>query len=70
MNNPLRTPEDYELFLYTLIEQFPAIRESTMTLVRRGATRARVVGELRFDEPNLPILIQEILTVIGEIEGE
>jgi hypothetical protein len=24
MNNPLRTPEDYELFLYTLTEQFPS----------------------------------------------
>lgn len=29
MNNPLRTPEDYELFLYTLIEPFPTVRRST-----------------------------------------
>jgi len=26
--NPLRTPEDYELFLYTLGERFPSIRHS------------------------------------------
>src|SRR3990172_3673614 len=29
MSNPFRTPEDYELFLYTLTEQFPSIRRST-----------------------------------------
>lgn len=40
MNNPLRTLEDYELFLYTLTEQFPAVRRSTITLIRRGATLA------------------------------
>lgn len=49
MSNPLRTPEDYELFLYTLAEQFPAIRRSTVTLTRRGASVARVSGELHFD---------------------
>jgi len=47
--NPLRTPEDYELFLYTLTEKFPSVRHSTMTFVRRGASLARVTGELLFD---------------------
>jgi len=47
MNNPLRTPEDYELFLYTLTEQFPSVRRSTVTFVRLGATLARVAGELQ-----------------------
>ena len=55
--NPLRTPEDYELFLYTLTEKFPSVRHSTMTLVRRGASLARVTGELLFD--------QEIRLVVG-----
>lgn len=50
MNNPLRTPEDYELFLYTLAERFPAVRRSTVTFVRRGASLARVAGELYFDK--------------------
>lgn len=49
MNDPLRTPEDYALFLYTLTEQFPSVRRSTVTFVRRGATLARVAGELSFD---------------------
>ncbi|MEN8217093.1 MAG: hypothetical protein ABFS56_12140 [Pseudomonadota bacterium] len=48
MNNPLRTPEDYELFLYTLAEQFPSVRSSTLVFIRRGATLARVTGELQF----------------------
>ena len=49
MSNPLRTSEDYELFLYALTDQFPSVRRSTVTLMRRGATLARVTGELYFD---------------------
>ncbi len=48
MSNPLRTPDDYEFFLYTLAEQFPAIERSTLAFVRRGASLARVAGELFF----------------------
>lgn len=49
MSKPLRTSEDYELFLYALTDQFPSVRRSTVTLIRRGATLARVTGELYFD---------------------
>ena len=49
MKNPLRTSEDYELFLYTLGEQFPSVRRSTVIFIRRGASLARVTGELDFD---------------------
>jgi len=56
--NPLRTPEDYELFLYTLAEQFPAVRRSTVTFVRLGATLARVAGELRFDH-GIRLIVRE-----------
>jgi hypothetical protein len=49
MSNPLRTSEDYELFLYTLTDQLPSVRRSTVRLIRRGATLARVTGELYFD---------------------
>jgi hypothetical protein len=49
MSNPLRTLEDYELFLYTLTERFPSIRRSTVTCIRRGASLARIAGELFFD---------------------
>jgi hypothetical protein len=58
MNNPLRTPEDYELFLYTLSQQFPSIRRSTITFVRRGASLARVTGELFFDQ-DIRLIVRE-----------
>jgi hypothetical protein len=60
MSTPFRTPEDYELFLYTLTEQFPDVRRSTVTLVRRGATLARVAGEVFFDK-NLRLVVRERL---------
>ncbi|MBF0378618.1 MAG: hypothetical protein HQK72_14240 [Desulfamplus sp.] len=46
--NPLRTAEDYELFLYTLSDHFSSIRNSTLTFVRKGISLARVSGELYF----------------------
>jgi Family of unknown function (DUF6516) len=49
MSDPLRTIEDYELYLYSLPEHLPTIRRSTLVLARRGATIARVAGELAFD---------------------
>ena len=49
MINPLRTAEDYELFLYSLPDQFTSIRRSTLTFVRLGASLARVAGEILFD---------------------
>ncbi len=61
MNNPLRTPEDYELFLYTLTEQFPSIRRSTVTFVRLGATLARVTGELHFDQGVRAVVRERVL---------
>lgn len=61
MTNPLRTPEDYELFLYTLPERFPSVRCSTVTFVRRGATLARVAGELRFDQGIRLVIRERIL---------
>ncbi len=48
MTNSLRSAEDYELYIYTLAEQFPSIRHSTLTFVRRGVSLARVAGELHF----------------------
>ena len=46
MSDPFRTSEDYELFLYTLVERSPIINRSTLVFVRVGATMARVSGEL------------------------
>jgi hypothetical protein len=61
MSHPLRTLEDYELFLYTLTEQFKSIRHSTVTLVRRGASLARASGEIHFDRDFRLVLRERIL---------
>lgn len=62
MINPLRTPEDYELFIYTLAEQFTSIRRSTVVFVRRGATLARVAGDLYFDR-DIRLVVRERIVV-------
>ena len=46
MSSSFRTPQDYELFLYTLIEQIPSIARSAIVFVRVGASKAKVSGEL------------------------
>jgi hypothetical protein len=65
MSNPLRTPEDYELFLYTLTEHFPSVRHSSLTLIRFGATLARVSGELHFDQ-GFRLIFEELVTLAVE----
>jgi hypothetical protein len=61
MSNPLRSPEDYELFLYTLAEEFASVRSSTVTFVRRGSTLARVAGEIGFDQEVRLVIRERIL---------
>ena len=58
MSNPLRTSEDYELFLYTLTDQFVSVNRSTVTLVRLGATLGRVTGDLYF-ECDVRLIVRE-----------
>ncbi len=48
MNTLFRTPEDYELFLYTITELFPSVKRSSLVFVRRGSTLGRIAGELYF----------------------
>lgn len=61
MSDPLRTPEDYELFLYTLPQRFPAVRRCTVTFVRRGATYARIEGELQFSQGVRLVIRERVL---------
>jgi hypothetical protein len=58
MTNLFRTLEDYELFLYTLTERFLSVLSSTVVLIRRGATLARVTGELYFEQ-NIRLVVRE-----------
>ena len=58
MSDPLRTPEDYELFLYTHPHHkhvLPDIKHHRIP-----------ASEMGFDRPNLPALIREIERLIGE----
>ncbi len=61
MSNPLRSPEDYELFLYTLADEFESVRSSTMAFVRRGSALARVAGEIGFDHEIRLVIRERIL---------
>jgi hypothetical protein len=58
VTDPFRAPEDYELFLYTLTEQFPLVCSSTVIFIRRGATLARVAGEVYF-ERDIRLVVRE-----------
>jgi hypothetical protein len=58
MSDSFRTPEDYELYLYTLAEKFPSIKRSTITFIRLGSTLARVAGELYF-EGDIRLVVRE-----------
>jgi hypothetical protein len=60
MIQAFRTPEDYELFLYTLAEHFPVVQQATLVFVRRGATLARVEGEVFFKN-SIRITVRERL---------
>lgn len=61
MSDPLRSPEDYELYLYSISQRFPSVRQSTLTLVRKGASLARVAGELLFDNEIRLVVRERIL---------
>ena len=47
--NPLRSAKDYEFFIYSLLDDFTSIRNSTVTFVRIGRSLGRIAGELHFD---------------------
>lgn len=61
MNDPLRTPEDYELFIYSLQKNFPSVQQSTVTFFRKGASLARIAGELFF-ALDVRVVVRERLT--------
>lgn len=62
MNNEFRTVADYEVYLYSLVTEYPIIRHSTLVLVRRGSTLARVEGEILFDH-DVRFIVREGLLI-------
>ena len=61
MKSQLRTLEDYELFLYTLVDNFSSIQYSTLTLIRKGASLARIEGEIHFEQKFRLVIRERIL---------
>lgn len=60
MSEPFRTVQDYELFIYTLTEQYPSVQRSTLVLIRIATSMVRVSGELHF-ENGIHIVVRERL---------
>lgn len=58
MKNALRTPEDYEHFIYSLQDKYNVIEHSTVTFVRKGAFLAKISGELHFAQ-KIKLVIRE-----------
>ncbi|MFC2155362.1 DUF6516 family protein [Acidobacteriota bacterium] len=48
--NPFQSPRSYEEFVYTLKQQFPSIKSSSLVVVRRGKRIATLQGEITFDD--------------------
>jgi hypothetical protein len=62
--NPLQSLAEYERFVYTLQQRYPSIRRSTLTVIRRGATVARITGDLEIDD--FRITVREKLSFVDQ----
>ncbi len=69
--NPFQSLADYERFVYSLLQQFPYIRRSTLVVVRYGASIAVVRGEIELPE-GVRLVVREELSfenLPGRIRG-
>ena len=64
--NPFQSLADYETYVYTLQQQFPSIKASSLVVIRRGKLVARLQGELTFEQ-GYRVTISERLA--QELEG-
>lgn len=48
--NPFQSLRDYEDFVYTLRQQYPIIRQSSLVLIPRGRRLAILQGEILFEQ--------------------
>lgn len=44
--NPFQSLRDYEVFIYTLAQQFPTLRASTLVVAQRGRYYAELSGDV------------------------
>ena len=61
MNNPLRSRQEYEQFLYTLSESFLSVQSSKIVFIPKSARFGLVKGEVYFEQ-GFRLLIKEWLT--------
>ena len=69
--NPFQSLADYERFVYSLLQQFPFIRRSTLVVIRYGASIAVVRGEVELPE-GIRMVIRDELSfekLPGRIRG-
>ena len=76
MSNPLRTAEDYELFLYTLSERYDS-HPNESSLQSTHPHHKHIPPDIKhhripapamsFSRPNLPTLIREIEALVESI---
>lgn len=59
--NPFQSLREYERFIYTLQQRYPAVLHTTLTVARRGRGLATVVGELHFAQ-GYRLVVAEIIT--------
>jgi hypothetical protein len=64
--NPFQSLREYEEFVYTLRERFPAIERSTLVVIPRGKRVAVVQGELAFAK-GYRITIKERLSLDADL---
>ncbi len=58
--NPFQSLSEYERFVYTLQGRYPAVRRSTLTVIRQGAGAARLSGEIEIG--NCRLVVREKLS--------
>ena len=59
--NPFQSLAEYEQFVYTLQQQYPAVLRSTLTVARRGRGLVLLTGELHFTR-GYRLVVYEMLT--------
>ena len=62
--SPFRSLADYERFVYALSQDYPSIHRSTLTVIRRGRTVARLSGELEIGDCR--IVVREVPHFSGD----
>lgn len=60
---------DYEQFVYTLQQRYPSIRQSTLVVVRHGATFAEMSGTITFDNDIALEAWEDLNFASGVIQG-